>query len=277
MFKYLAAFFMLIDHIAHIFAPWLPEPAVMIMRGIGRLSFPMFAYALARGYNRSSNLFNYFLRMTFFAVITQVLFALITSHYMLQEYLFQNVLITFALSLAALAGIDLIERSSMDMMIMMRPVLSEGEVTKRFSPGGIRLPAWLGTISGLFLIISALFLNYKLEPDYGLYGMLSVIIFQRIDRCETPYECSMRRDLKLRRWLICLGSFLILTLLQVYISAETYGRDFYSMMQLFSVFAVLLFPLYEREPKPGKFSKYFFYVFYPLHYCLLLILRAYLF
>ncbi len=276
MFKYLAALFMVIDHIAYIFEPLLPHPAVLVMRSIGRLAFPMFAYALARGYNRTRNIFYYFLRLSFFAVITQILFTVLTRHFNLTQFLFQNVLITFVLAFGLMVGIDLIERSSMDLMVMMRPVLSEGEVNKRFSPGGIRLPSWLGTVTGILLIIASLWLCFVISPDYGLYGLLTVLIFQRTDRSEPSYERSMRKDLKRRRFLKYFLYDLLLNLLFVYGNYRSYGNDFYTWIQLFSVPAVLLFPLYEISPKPSKFGKYFFYVFYPAHFCLLLVLRAHL-
>lgn len=276
MFKYLAALFMLIDHIAYIFEPYLPPTAVLIGRSIGRLAFPMFAYALARGYNRTRNIFYYFLRMSFFAVITQILFSVVASHFGLERYLMQNVLITFALALALLSGMDLIERSSMDMMIMLRPVLSEGEVNKRFSPGGIRLPAWLGTVFGLCLIASSLFLCLRINPDYSFFGLAAVVMFQRIDRNEPSYEKTMRKDLKRRRWLLCLGTYTLLNIVYAYGNYRSFGAGFYTWIELFSIPAVLFFPIYEHQKKPGLAGKYFFYLFYPIHFCLLLIIRAHL-
>lgn len=276
MFKYLAALFMLIDHIAYILEPLLPEPAVMVMRGIGRLAFPMFAYALARGYNRTRNIFHYFLRMSFFAVITQILFTVFTQYFDLRQLLIQNVLITFSLCLAVLAGIDLITKSSLDMIVTLRPVLSDGEVNKHFSPGGIRLPAWLGTVIGLFLIVGALFLMIRIEPDYSFFGLLTVLVFQKLDRSEPKYEKTMRRDLKLKRWGLYLLLYGVINLVFAYGNIRTHGLQYYAWIELLSVPAVLLFPLYEWQRKPGTFGKYFFYLFYPLHFCLLLVLRYFL-
>lgn len=274
MFKILAALLMLIDHICFIFEPLFPPVVTLIGRSLGRLSFPMFAYALARGYNRSKNVFYYFLRISFFAVITQILFTMFTRYYNLGDYLYQNVLITFALAMAIMSGMDFLERSSLDMIIMMRPVLSEGEMNKRMNPGGIRLPAWIGTLIGIFLIGGAIFLTAKLNPDYGFFGLITVVTFQRIDRNEEDYKKTLRKDLRRRRMLLFLGSYTLINLVytagNLRFFAYTGFKDF---IQLFSILAVFLFPLYEREKKPGAFGKYFFYVFYPAHYCLLLLIR----
>ncbi len=275
MFKYLAALFMLIDHIAHIFYPMLPEELYLLCRTIGRLAFPMFAYALARGYNRTSNLFKYFIRMAIFAILTQILFIYVTRELALTQYLFTNILITFSLAIAMLAGIDLIEKSSLDMMLMMKPALSEGEEQKVFNPGGIRLPAITGTIFGIILIALAIFLTYYLDPDYNIYGLITVLIFSRIDRNEPAYEPTMRKGLKRRRYLLILGAYTILNLLFTIGSIQTYGNNYQSWLQFFSTLGVLFFPLYDKQTKrPSTFSKYFFYAFYPLHYALLLFLYA---
>ncbi len=272
MFKFLAAFLMLIDHICHIFAPYLSEEVYLLGRTLGRLAFPMFAYALARGYNRTSNIFRYFLRLSVFAVITQVLFAVVTNRLGLERYFFMNVLITFALAIGLLVGGDLIEKSSLDMMLMMKPVLSEGTEQKSFSPGGIRLPARTGTILGIILVGLVIFLTVRLEPDYSLVGLLTVLLFQRIDRYLPDYEVTLRADLKRKRWLLYFFTYAALCLLIVLGNVSSYGSDYYTWMSMFAVLGVLFFPLYERQQKPGPAAKYFFYLFYPLHFILLLAL-----
>ncbi len=277
MFKYLAALFMLIDHFAHIFSPMLSQETYLLCRAIGRLAFPMFAYALARGYNRTSNVFAYFMRLAIFAVLTQFLFIFATQQLSLPQYLFTNVLITFALAIAMLAAIDLIEKSSLDMMIMMKPALSEGEgeEQKVFNPGGIRLPAVVGTILGSILLILVIFITVTYNPDYSLYGLITVLIFQRIDRNEPAYERTMRTDLKRRRYLKLFGSFLLLNVIYTFGNIQSFGNSPDVWLQALSIFAVFFFPLYDRQvTRPGTFSKYFFYLFYPLHYTLLLVIYA---
>ncbi len=62
---------MVIDHIGHIF-----YPDVLLLRIIGRLTFPIFAYQLAVGMDRSSNRGNYLFRLLLFAMIAQIPYTL---------------------------------------------------------------------------------------------------------------------------------------------------------------------------------------------------------
>lgn len=65
--KILAMTTMLIDHIGYIFFP-----GEVIYRSIGRLAFPIFAYQIAMGYNKTSNLKKYLQRLFIFALISQL-------------------------------------------------------------------------------------------------------------------------------------------------------------------------------------------------------------
>ena len=269
MFKLIAILLMLLDHVAWIFADVWGQEIYYIARSIGRLSFPLFCYALARGYNRTSNFLNYFLRITIMAIGTQVVFETAFYIFDFPQYRFYNVLITFSLSLVVLAGMDLIENSSRDMMINLRPLSSEGEVTKHFSPGGIRIPRWSGQVLGMIFILLALFLTRFIQPDYNFYGIATIVLFQRIDQNEIQYEKTLRKDLKKRRWTKYVLAFLLLNVLNVlpaYKDLNHYG----TWIQMWSVLAVFLFPLYEKEAKPSQAKRIFFYLFYPVHFVLLL-------
>lgn len=274
MFKILAALLMLIDHIVYIFQENFTPEHYLIGRSIGRLAFPMFAYALARGYNRTSNVFRYFLRLACFALLTQLLFNQTTSALQYARFNFYNVLITFTLAFAILIGMDLIENSSLDMMINLRPLTSEGEITKRFSPGGITLPRNTGIVLGILVILLSIIVCIALDPDYSLYGIVTVVIFQRIDRIEEPYKSTLRKDLKRRRWLFCFIAFALLNLSYALALVSTYGNQYSSWIQAISTGAVVFFPLYESSKKPKQWEKYFFYSFYPIHFVLLLYLRS---
>ena len=89
--KYLACLFMLIDHIG-----LLLFPQIVVLRDIGRLSFPLFAFMLANGYRHTSNYWRYLLRLVVFAAGFQWFFALIVS----PNYL--NIFATMAVGLIAI-------------------------------------------------------------------------------------------------------------------------------------------------------------------------------
>ncbi|MDF2612826.1 MAG: conjugal transfer protein TraX [Clostridia bacterium] len=69
MLKIIAALLMLIDHIGMVFFE-----EQLILRIIGRLSMPLFAYCIANGFYKTRSIKRYLMRMSAFAVISQVPF-----------------------------------------------------------------------------------------------------------------------------------------------------------------------------------------------------------
>lgn len=69
--KWIAIITMTIDHIGAVLYPDL-----QILRIIGRISFPLFAYLLVLGMETTRNVRNYFIRLFVFALISQIPFSL---------------------------------------------------------------------------------------------------------------------------------------------------------------------------------------------------------
>jgi hypothetical protein len=67
--KLIAIVTMIIDHVG-----WILLPDLIILRLIGRLSFPIFAYGIAKGYIYTANLKKYFIRLLIFAFISQPIY-----------------------------------------------------------------------------------------------------------------------------------------------------------------------------------------------------------
>jgi hypothetical protein len=65
--KVIAVLTMVIDHVGLLFFPHQ-----IIWRVLGRISFPLFAFFVAEGYRRTSNLGQYTARLFIFAIISQV-------------------------------------------------------------------------------------------------------------------------------------------------------------------------------------------------------------
>jgi len=68
--KFIAMFTMLIDHIGYLFFP-----SALWLRMIGRLSFPIFAFLIARGYRFTSDKRKYAFRLLAFGVLSQIPYA----------------------------------------------------------------------------------------------------------------------------------------------------------------------------------------------------------
>lgn len=95
--KLIGVFSMLIDHIG---AFLYPQHAVL--RIIGRIAFPIFAYQVPIGYQMTSNKKSYFKRLLIFGIISQYPYYLLNQNYKL------NIFFTFAL---AILGISALEKS----------------------------------------------------------------------------------------------------------------------------------------------------------------------
>ena len=101
--KLLAAALMLIDHVGAIL---LPE--MVILRCIGRLAFPIFAFFIAEGYAHTRSFGKYLLRMAIWAAVSEIPFNLEFGHFFVPGR--QNVLLTFCLALLTLRGLDRLRR-----------------------------------------------------------------------------------------------------------------------------------------------------------------------
>ena len=74
LLKWIAIITMTVDHVGAVL-----YPEFEILRWIGRISFPLFAYLLILGMENTRNVNNYFIRLFIFALISQVPFFLATG------------------------------------------------------------------------------------------------------------------------------------------------------------------------------------------------------
>jgi hypothetical protein len=98
--KIVAMVTMAIDHIAFYFLPY-SSTSYIIMRMVGRLAFPIFAYYIAMGYKNTSDLNRYILRMGIFALIAQIPF-----YFFVHKIFYLNVMFTFTFALIMLKLFD---------------------------------------------------------------------------------------------------------------------------------------------------------------------------
>ena len=99
--KLLAFVTMLIDHIGYMYFP-----DEIIFRIIGRLAFPIFAYQIALGYSKTSNLKKYVFRLSLFALITQIPYSFFNPDLKFNPVHF-NVLFTFITAIGLLYVYDM--------------------------------------------------------------------------------------------------------------------------------------------------------------------------
>ena len=204
--KLIALITMLLDHIGYLFFP-----NIILFRIIGRLSFPIFAFFVSEGYKYTKSKKKYLLTMICFALLSQPIFMLTINNHML------NILFTFSFAIVLLMFID------------------------NFSKDKV-----LYSIYILLIVIILITLTIMNAIDYGIFGVLLVIVFNKIKNIIIKYVFAT----------ICLC--LLLTYSFIY--------------QLSSILSIFLLLLYNGE-KGNLNLKYLFYAFYPLHLFILFVIK----
>lgn len=73
MLKWIALILMLVDHFAYTLQSTLPYEVYIVMRSLGRLSFPVFVYYVVLGLGRTSNLKVYMTRLFMFGLLSEAI------------------------------------------------------------------------------------------------------------------------------------------------------------------------------------------------------------
>lgn len=263
MFKLIACLLMLIDHLGHFFQPVLPPELYLLMRGLGRLAFPLFAYSLVLGKHRSRRLGQYAFRLILFALLTQLSLNFVPH----LPHLKTNILFSFSFGLLFLIGFDLIFNVQSTIQRL------QAEFSKRFPRLDLSVPKQrYGTAVALLLFSGAGFA--LLDPDYGFYGLTLLILMdasvhpQLLKRFDSPLQSYRAyQDYKPVALLLLLLNGLA-ALLALTTSSFSGG-----LPQTISVFSLFLLPI-ERSEKPASGKvRLAFYLFYPLHLVVLGLIR----
>lgn len=188
----------------HIGAVFFPE--IPLLRWIGRLAMPVLCFFIGEGLRHTRSPRRYLLRLTGFALLSELPFDL--AFYGGIEWGHQNVYFTLALGLLALWAIQ-----------------SRG------------MEGWL-------LALTAALAAELLGCDYGMYGVLLILLLDRFHRARSEQLAGAA--------LLNLAFFGLQT-------------------QNLSLIALPLLWLYNG--KRGRDDRRLFYLYYPAHLCVLGILR----
>lgn len=188
----------------HIGAVFFPE--IPLLRWIGRLAMPVLCFFIGEGLRHTRSPRRYLLRLTGFALLSELPFDL--AFYGGIEWGHQNVYFTLALGLMALWAIQ-----------------SRG------------MEGWL-------LALTAALAAELLGCDYGMYGVLLILLLDRFHRARSEQLAAAA--------LLNLAFFGLQT-------------------QTLSLIALPLLWLYNG--KRGRDDRRLFYLYYPAHLCVLGILR----
>jgi hypothetical protein len=133
MMQWIAMITMLIDHIGAVFYPQVTE-----LRIIGRIAFPIYAFAVYIGYKHTRNVQKYIWRLFWIAVLSQLPFMAAFNHFSL------NVVWTLWSALLVLLVLDKLQ----------------------------------GRMLGIPIVIGAGLVMQMTHMDYGMYGLLLVLLFR---------------------------------------------------------------------------------------------------
>ncbi len=226
--KLIAAASMLIDHIGYLL---LPE--VLVLRIIGRIAFPIFAYMIAEGCKYTRHKLRYFLTVFTIGILCQIV------NWALRLDPFLCVLLTFSVSILLIYALQ-----------WLKSLLA--------SAGSTPLQKLLAFVFVLFVYTGAFLLTLVLPFDYG-FGGIMVAPFASLFAWrggDTPPEAMKRLDNPTVHALMIIPALAIIC------------ADIGQPKQLFSFISVFLLLFYSG--KRGRVNlKYFFYIFYPLHLAVL--------
>ena len=222
--KIIACILMVIDHVGVILLPHL-----LILRVIGRLSYPIFAYLLAEGCRYTRNKKKRFLLVFGLAMICELATVVVMGA---PE---GGILVNFSLAILLIYEVQAIKRA----MAQKRPGRAFG-------------------LLALFLLSVAAvygFVEFVLYVDYGFWGVLIPVWASIPDYKEGEAPAILAKISN--RWVkfaFFSGGLLLLCV----------SRGLLTDIQSFSLLALPLIALYNGYPG-RKGLKYGFYIFYPAH------------
>ena len=207
--KILAIIFMTIDHIGFILFP-----KIDILRVIGRIAFPIFAFQVGISFENTKNKEKYILRMLIFTIISQIPF-----HIFLQTVSpgYPHLVNTGATLTCGILALYCLEKF-------------ENKILKYAS-------TLLVILLGVFIPI-----------DYGWLGILMIIVLSYFKKDK----------------LFASVSFATLVSINCIVKNSSFN-----LPEIIALIPILLY-----NGKKGPNVKYLFYIFYPLHLIILVIIKS---
>jgi len=287
--KLIAVVTMLIDHVGCFIGEWslAPFSIINLMRAVGRISFPIFAFMIVNGWNHTHDREKYFTNMVLFAVISHIPFTL-------AFYPVNNMRLTSGEASFAIAPLTLTSILSYSVFIVFGVAVFYFLVLRKKKELSIvflgislvfalpyikvfnvwilsdNLNVFYTLASGIYAIYCWEFVTAKKHRIYEYVVLLPLVLFF--------YFC--------RPVFGVFGTLLILVLhickdrrLQC-LAIVLYGIGFYGIQlnnwsnaATTALAAVLVFFYNERK---GKDCKAFFYSFYPAHLVIIGFMNIYM-
>ena len=301
--KIIVSVCMLIDHIGAVF----PSPEVLRM--IGRIAFPVYAYMVAQGCKHTKNIYKYLFRLGIFALISEIPFDMTFWHMYNQDGVINwsinflnetNVFYTLFLGAAGIALYEKLQTKQRSWLALLPlflvpltfvvvPFLPEGFSWRTLMTIGCALsisvcfwlcnmlPAaediaktkWPRRLLALLTTVPVFLLGSILSTDYGMYGVIFILVFY-LAKPENRISRSIAMFVIV---------FMEYAYPYFYWVCENAGVSLFLLPGKMMHFAPSLsdfgFALaavvlvFFYNGKPGPKVKWAFYIFYPAHIALL--------
>lgn len=243
--KYLIIIAMLIDHIAWAFVP-MDSVLGQVMHFIGRLTGPTMAYFIAEGYQHTKNVKKYATRLGVFALLSWAPFCIF-------------------------------EFNSFPICIKTGNVSFHSGCLQLYIESwniSIGIFPWFGVIYTLFLSLLAIWLWDKGHCPkwckvFGIIGLCILSVFGDWPIFDILYALFLfcYKDQPKKKWTI----FCIITVFSFIFG----GLSWTGLFQLGILIVPLLIQFFYNGERGNKhpIHKWFFYIFYPVHFLLLSLLK----
>ena len=255
--KLIAYITMIIDHTAHVLlqngimvtypecSPYV-KPVMILMRGIGRIAFPIFSFLLVEGLIHTRSRVKYLLRILLLAIISEPVFDYANNGvFYYADY--QNVFITLLIAATTMCVLSLIEQND--------------RLNKNIYV--------LYVLQGIVVIVGC-FLAEFLKVDYGMSGIIIPLIMGVIRRLKLDSSSAFA---------IYFVATIIARVIRNIVNAPTYILNpgmWYEKYLMYAInnlqiFAILaLIPIFMYDGTKGKpMPKAVYYLFYPVHLSIL--------
>ena len=163
MLKIIAAISMAIDHIGVILFP-----DIMLLRIIGRLAFPIFAFMIAEGCRYTKNRLRYFSVLALFAVVFQVFYTLFTQD------MYLNIFFTLSFAVLIIYGLQFLSSA----------IQGRSVIKIIFSATALVIIIACVYIAGQYFLI-----------DYGFWGCMFPAFSYVVPACKSLYVKLLRAAL----------------------------------------------------------------------------------
>ncbi|MBR3966647.1 MAG: hypothetical protein IKJ91_06200 [Clostridia bacterium] len=232
--KLIACFTMLLDHIGYMMmASGVGDYNVaLILRLVGRISFPIFAFLIAEGFKHTKNVVFYAARLFLAGIISEIPYNL-CFHGKLVYRGSLNVMFTFTIALIMLIFSDMCIKSS------------KKEIRFLF----------------ILPLFSACYFAESFSVDYGYFAILLIFLLYIIDSNQVSKKILL---------LPVLLMFAARYIISAFIEGNT--ASLWHHQQLYATLAFVPLVLYNgkggssgKSKGARKLKQYLFYLFYPAH------------